>query len=88
MRFVHRHRQGEELHSGQSPADSVGQGTQLSAEDVRGNTIHELCHTRAMNHSRDFWRLVAEKEPEGRRVDRELNKAWQYVPGWMSYEVE
>ncbi|PIU45322.1 MAG: hypothetical protein COS95_04355 [Ignavibacteriales bacterium CG07_land_8_20_14_0_80_59_12] len=41
-----------------------------------------------MNHSRDFWRLVAEKEPEGRRVDRELNKAWQYVPGWMSYEVE
>lgn len=50
--------------------------------------IHELCHTRAMNHSRDFWRLVAEKEPEGRRLDRELNKAWQYVPGWMSYEVE
>ena len=35
---MHRHRQGEELHSGQSPADSVGQGTQLSAEDVRGNT--------------------------------------------------
>jgi predicted metal-dependent hydrolase len=28
--------------------------------------VHELCHLREPNHSRDFWRLVATRRPEWR----------------------
>lgn len=45
--------------------------------------IHELSHTRHMNHSRRFWSLVESFEPDYRRLDRELLRGWQQVPGWM-----
>jgi predicted metal-dependent hydrolase len=50
---------------------------------VRYLLIHELCHTRHMNHSRRFWQLVESFEPEYQRLDRELSKGWQHVPGWV-----
>ncbi len=49
---------------------------------VRYVFIHELCHTIYMNHSPKFWALVAEKEPNYQQIDRELSKAWRYVPSW------
>jgi len=49
---------------------------------VRYVFIHELCHTVHMNHSRQFWTLVGEKDPDYQRWDEELRKAWCYVPAW------
>ncbi|MBF2003547.1 MAG: M48 family metallopeptidase [Synechococcales cyanobacterium C42_A2020_086] len=50
---------------------------------VRYVLIHELCHTVHLNHSARFWDLVAAKEPDYKALDRELGKAWIYVPEWV-----
>ncbi len=50
---------------------------------VRYLLLHELCHTRHMNHSPRFWHLVARHEPDYRRLDRALTRGWQNVPAWV-----
>ena len=46
--------------------------------------IHELCHTRIMNHGPDFWALVAMHEPDARCIRTEMRTAWKKLPAWMS----
>lgn len=53
------------------------------AEVVRYLLIHELAHTRHMNHSRRFWALVESLEPRWRELDAELAQGWREVPGWV-----
>jgi predicted metal-dependent hydrolase len=52
-------------------------------EVVRYLLIHELAHTRHLNHSRRFWQCVAEHCPEHRVLDRELLDGWRHVPFWV-----
>jgi predicted metal-dependent hydrolase len=53
------------------------------AEVVRYLCVHELAHTRHMNHSRKFWHLVEQLEPDFQRLDRELLAGWRTVPEWV-----
>jgi predicted metal-dependent hydrolase len=50
---------------------------------VRYLLIHELAHTRHMNHSKRFWQCVARHCPEYQTLDRELRDGWKRVPGWL-----
>lgn len=50
---------------------------------VRYLMIHELCHSRHMNHSRRFWQAVGRHEPDYERLDRDLGNAWPQVPAWL-----
>jgi predicted metal-dependent hydrolase len=55
----------------------------LRPEIVRYLFIHELAHTKHMNHSASFWRLVERLEPDFRKLDRELLAGWRTVPAWV-----
>jgi predicted metal-dependent hydrolase len=50
---------------------------------VRYLMIHELSHSRHMNHSRRFWQAVGRHEPDYRRLDRALGDAWPQIPAWL-----
>jgi predicted metal-dependent hydrolase len=52
-------------------------------EVLRYLLVHELIHTRHMNHSRAYWAAVAVLEPGYRQLDRELLGGWQHVPAWL-----
>jgi predicted metal-dependent hydrolase len=45
--------------------------------------IHELCHTRHMNHSAKFWDLVEHHCADYRRHELALNRAKADIPGWI-----
>jgi len=55
----------------------------LPPQCVRYLFVHELCHTVHLNHSPRYWQLVASKEPQYRRLERELRQAAALVPPWL-----
>jgi predicted metal-dependent hydrolase len=55
----------------------------LRPEIVRYLFVHELAHTKHMNHSAHFWGLVERLEPDYRQLDRELLAGWRTVPHWV-----
>lgn len=49
---------------------------------VRYVLIHELCHTRELNHSANFWSLVAQFEPDYQTIHRAMRDAMHLLPTW------
>lgn len=55
----------------------------LPPEQVRYLLVHELSHTRHMNHSPEYWKTVASHEAQYRELDRALRKAARQLPVWL-----
>jgi len=48
--------------------------------------LHELCHTRELNHSRRFWTQLEAYDPAYRAHKKELRAAGVSLPAWLDHE--
>ncbi|WP_316898465.1 SprT family zinc-dependent metalloprotease [Pseudodesulfovibrio indicus] len=55
----------------------------LPPELVDHLLLHELCHTKHLNHSKAYWACVASFQPDFERLEREVSRGGQYVPAWF-----
>lgn len=55
----------------------------LPPELVEHVLLHELCHTIHLNHSRRFWSLLTQLNPDCHRLRQELKRAQRYIPTWL-----
>jgi predicted metal-dependent hydrolase len=55
----------------------------LERECVRFVLVHELCHRAVMNHSKEFWTLMASVEPECDSLRKRMRDSWKKVPPWV-----
>ena len=56
----------------------------LPPEWVHYVLMHELCHTREMNHSDRFWQLLVHHVPNAREIRKDLRGAWVRIPSWAA----
>jgi len=55
----------------------------LPRELVEYVVVHELCHTKVMNHSLDFWNILERYIPNCRSIRKKLRvKGKELVPAW------
>jgi len=55
----------------------------VSPDLVRHVMLHELCHTKQMNHSPKFWSLLERHDPQWRDRRRRLRATWRELPTWL-----
>lgn len=55
----------------------------LPEELARHVILHELAHTRHMNHGQTFWKALFAMEPDALKLDKRLRGAWRFVPDWI-----
>jgi predicted metal-dependent hydrolase len=58
-------------------------GLLLSPQEFDYLIAHELCHLRHLNHSRKFWQLLEQYQPDYEALDARLNTAWRELPHWV-----
>ncbi len=56
----------------------------LPPELVDQVLVHELCHTKHLNHSPKFWSLVAKIRPDYKGPEKALSRTGGLVPDWMA----
>ena len=49
--------------------------------------VHELCHTKELNHSARFWTLMGYHDPDCHAHRKLLRKAGAWVPTWVEHDV-
>jgi len=54
----------------------------MPPETVRYLFVHELCHTKEMNHSARYWALVEHYMPDYREHEQVLNSGMRLIPRW------
>lgn len=59
----------------------------LSPSLVEYVLLHELAHTRHLDHSPAFWKLLDDSLPGARLLDRELHDAGRLVPPWLELAI-
>lgn len=45
--------------------------------------LHELCHTKHMNHSARFWNLLLQFDPDCLQHRRTLRQSSHFIPAWV-----
>ena len=50
---------------------------------LRHVILHELSHSVHMNHSEEFWSLLATLDENCSLNDKQLSEAWKYLPAWL-----
>ena len=46
--------------------------------------LHELTHTRHLNHSASFWDLLEQHDPNTHQHRKALRRAGRELPGWLA----
>lgn len=57
----------------------------LEKHHVEYVLLHELCHTVYMNHSSQFWAMLASLQPAYKSIHQDMREAWQFIPAWTSH---
>ncbi|MDZ7747926.1 MAG: SprT family zinc-dependent metalloprotease [Halofilum sp. (in: g-proteobacteria)] len=48
--------------------------------------LHELAHTRHLDHSHEFWRLLGALDPQWRSHHTALTRAMRWLPAWVEMD--
>lgn len=54
---------------------------------VRHVLLHELCHTRIMNHGPKFWALMLKLDPQAKALAKQLKIIAQTLPTWVNLAI-